>query len=53
MWAVAGENSKDAMDTISLSKQSKTVFWGKMENNSRKRYFHIDRNTNSNKYMLY
>ena len=32
---------------ILFTKQNKTVFWGEMVINSRKRYFHIDENASS------
>ena len=50
MWAAAGEKSKDHWlfsKYILFSKQNKTVFWGEMPTNGRKRYFHIDENASS------
>ena len=53
MWAVAGEKSKWLFSKyILVSKQNKTVFWGKMVTNGRKRYFHIDENASDEKNML-
>ena len=50
MLAAVGDKSKDAMvfsKYILFSRQSKTVFWGKMATNGGKRYFHIDENASS------
>ena len=47
---VAGEKSKDAIafsEYILFSKQNKTIFWGEMATDDRKRYFHIDENASS------
>ena len=56
MWAIAGEKSKDGMSFtkyILISKQNKADFWGEKAANGGKRYFHLDENASSEKYMPY
>ena len=56
MWAIADEKSKDGMSFtkyILISKQNKADFWGEIAANGGKRYFHLDENASSEKYMPY
>ena len=56
MWAIAGEKSKDGMSFtkyILISKQNKADFWGEIAANGGERYFHLDENASSVKYMPY